>query len=75
MQQESLHLRVKIKLIKTMKAGLPKTVNGESYLKLKNKKIIYIRQSYYKYVVEYNNIKNNNMTLDQLVDYIIEEGK
>jgi hypothetical protein len=71
----NLHDRVKLKLEDTLKKGLPKEW-GRPTLKLKNGKKVIIHKVYGKYVVEIDgNNKYNNMTIDQLVDYIIKEGK
>lgn len=76
MKKESLHLRVKIKLVKTLREGLPKTPHGVQYLDLKNGKRLFIKKAYGKYVVEtLCEMINNNCTLDELVDIIIREGK
>jgi hypothetical protein len=71
---ESLHIRVKTKLVKTLREGLPKEW-GRPTLKLKNGKKVYIHKVYGQYVVECDNFKTNNMSLDELTNFIIKVGK
>jgi hypothetical protein len=71
---ESLHMRVKTKLVKTLSEGLPKEW-GRPTLTLKNGKKVIINKVYGKYVVECGNLKSNNMSLDELTNFIIQEGK